>query len=67
MNETEAFILWHYIIGIVPQILFKWGQLCFCQHNGTPSDEKIIAASSLLAGGGGGEVAHFENDTASEK
>ena len=54
MNETEAFIT----------------QLC---STIPPLDEKIPAASSLLAGGGGGggggggEVAHFENDTASEQ
>ena len=52
MNETEAFItqLCGTIIGIVPQMnasvsfmlssFSKWGQLCFYQHNGTPTDEK---------------------------
>ena len=66
MNETEAFFtqLCDTIPIIVPQscvmnalVSFmlssfsKWGQLCFCQHNGTPSEEKIPATSRPACGG----------------
>ena len=59
---------WHYRIPmIVPQTCVmnasvsfmlsscsKWGQLYFCQHNGTPSHEKFPLLQACLRGGGGG-------------
>ena len=69
MNETGAFSM--QLCGTIPMIdsATKLRNECldfirvvflFKVHNGTPSDGKF----QLLAGG---KVAHFENDTASEK
>ena len=63
-NDSATKLLNECSVSFMLSSFSKWGKLCFCQHNRTPSDEKIPAASSLLAGG---KVAHFENDTASVK
>ena len=41
MNASVSFMLSSYS---------KCGQLCFCQHNGTPSDEKFPLLQACLRG-----------------
>ena len=65
--KQREFFIWRCPIGTMPQrcvmdasISFilssfsKWGQLCFCLHDGTPSDEKFPLLQACLRGGGGG-------------
>ena len=63
MNETEALI--NECLGFIHVVfLFKVRAIMLLSTQWDAVRSEIPAASSLLSGG---KVAHFENDTASEK